>query len=137
MASGGTPEGVMRAVDTDVLVRLIARDDTHQTVSAEGYVEKGAWVSVLALAEAMWVLARFYHLSSKDLAGAIEMLLNHRELVIQDSETVAAALDLFRARPALGFSDCLMLELARQAGHLPLGTFDRNLAKVDGAQKLS
>jgi predicted nucleic acid-binding protein len=64
------------------------------------------------------------------------MLLNHRELVIQDPETVAAALDLFRARPALGFSDCLMLELARQAGHLPLGTFDRNLAKVDGAQKL-
>jgi hypothetical protein len=29
-----------------------------------------------------------------------------------------------------------MLQLARKAGHLPLGTFDRNLAKVDGAQKL-
>jgi hypothetical protein len=29
-----------------------------------------------------------------------------------------------------------MLQLARKAGHLPLGTFDRNLAKADGAQKL-
>jgi predicted nucleic-acid-binding protein len=91
---------------------------------------------VLALAEATWVLATVYELSSKDLARAIEMLLNHRDLVLQDSETVAGALELFRAKPALGFSDCLMLQLARQAGHLPLGTFDRNLAKVEGTQKL-
>jgi predicted nucleic acid-binding protein len=44
--------------------------------------------------------------------------------------------ELFRAKPSLGFSDCLILNLARNAGHLPLGTFDRNLGKVDGAHKL-
>ena len=38
--------------------------------------------------------------------------------------------------PRLGFSDCLMVELARKAGHLPLGTFDRNVAKLDGVQRL-
>jgi predicted nucleic-acid-binding protein len=126
----------MRAVDTNVLVRLITRDDSRQVASAESFIDKGAWVSVLALAEATWVLATVYELSSKDLAAAIEMLLNHRDLVLQDAETVAAALKLFRAKPALGFSDCLMLQLARKAGHLLLGTFDRNLAKTDGAQKL-
>ncbi|MFM8989278.1 MAG: hypothetical protein ACKOUS_06405, partial [Alphaproteobacteria bacterium] len=47
---------------------------------------------------------------------------------------VAASLARFRARPALGFSDCLVLETARRAGHLPLGTFDRALARVDGAK---
>jgi predicted nucleic acid-binding protein len=36
----------------------------------------------------------------------------------------------------LGFSDCLVLESARKAGHLPLGTFDRDLAKLDGAERL-
>ncbi|MGA3018373.1 MAG: type II toxin-antitoxin system VapC family toxin [Bryobacteraceae bacterium] len=126
----------MRAVDTNVLVRLITRDDSRQAASAESFIEKGAWVSVLTLAEAMWVLASVYELSPTALARAIEMLLNHRDLVLQDPETVAEALELFRAQPALGFSDCLMLQLARKAGHLPLGTFDRNLAKVDGAQKL-
>jgi predicted nucleic-acid-binding protein len=126
----------MRAVDTNVLVRLITRDDSRQVVSAESFIAKGAWVSVLALAETTWVLATIYELSSRDLAKAIEMLLNHRLLVLQDPETVAAALDVFRAKPSLGFSDCLMLQLARKAGHLPLGTFDRNLAKVEGAQKL-
>jgi len=126
----------MRAVDTNVLVRLITRDDARQTHSAESFIEKGAWVPVLALAEATWVLATVHELDSKGLARAIEMLLDHRELVFQDAETVAGALELFRAKPGLGFSDCLMLHSARKAGHLPLGTFDRNLAKVEGAQKL-
>ncbi len=36
----------------------------------------------------------------------------------------------------LGFSDCLVLESARKAGHIPLGTFDRQLAKLEGAQRL-
>jgi len=55
---------------------------------------------------------------------------------LQEPDAVSAALELFRARPALGFADCLILELARKAGHLPLGTFDRNLGKVQGARKL-
>jgi predicted nucleic-acid-binding protein len=126
----------MRAIDTNVLVRLITRDDSRQTAVAESFVEKGAWVSVLALAEAMWVLVSVYELKSEDVANAVEMLLNHQSLALQHPEIVASALDLFRATPALGFSDCLMLHLARQAGHLPLGTFDRNLARAEGAQKL-
>ena len=60
----------MRAVDTNVLVRLIARDDARQTASAESFIEKGAWVSVLALAEMTWVLATVYELSPADLARA-------------------------------------------------------------------
>jgi predicted nucleic-acid-binding protein len=126
----------MRAIDTNVLVRLITRDDVRQAAAAESFVEPGAWVPLVVLVEAAWVLSTVYELSAKDLAKAIEMLLHHRDLVIQDAEAVAGALELFREKPALGFSDCLILQLARKAGNLPLGTFDRGLAKVEGAQKL-
>jgi predicted nucleic-acid-binding protein len=126
----------MRAVDTNVLVRLITRDDPDQTASAEDFISTGAWVSTLVLAEAMWVLASVYDIGTSGQATAVEMLLNHRELTIQDRETVAAALALFRTKPALGFSDCLILEMSRKAGYLPLGTFDRNLGRVSGAQRI-
>jgi len=126
----------MRAVDTNVLVRLITRDDLRQTAAAETFIEKGAWVSLLALAESMWVLGAVYELTPVQQANGIEMLLSHRQLVLQDRDAVDAALDQFKANPSLGFSDCLMLELARKAGHLPLGTFDRGLAKLAGTQKL-
>ena len=126
----------MHAIDTNVLVRLITRDNAGQAEVAERFVEQGAWVSVLALAESTWVLTTVYQLSARDVARVIEMLLDHRSLVLQEPEAVAAALQLFRSRPALGFSDCLMLQLAVNAGHIPLGTFDRNVAKADGARKL-
>lgn len=126
----------MRAADTNVIVRLVARDDLRQAAAAEAFIAKGAWVSHLALAEATWVLSAVYDLGAAEIATAVDMLLNHRELVLQDEDVVAPALDNFRKRPALGFSDCLMLEVARKAGHLPLGTFDRDLARLEGAERL-
>lgn len=126
----------MRAVDTNVLVRLIARDDEKQVASAEAFVAKGAWVSHLVLAETTWVLAAAYDLAHADIATAVEMLLNHQHLTLQDGEVVVAALHQYRQRPSLGFSDCLVLEIARKAGHIPLGTFDKTLSRLDGTERL-
>jgi predicted nucleic-acid-binding protein len=86
----------MRAVDTNVLVRLITRDNAKQVAAADAFVEPGAWVSVLALAEAVWVLAAVYEREPGLIAKAVEMLLNHQQLTIQEPEAVAAALEAFR-----------------------------------------
>ncbi len=66
----------MLAVDTNFLVRLLARDDVKPALAAARAIAKGAWISHL------------------------------------------------------------VLEIARKAGHMPLATFDRALAKLTGAQKL-
>ena len=126
----------MRAVDTNVLVRLLTRDDAKQLAAAEAFVARGAWVSHLVLAEATWVLTSVYDRSPVEIAAAVEMLLNHQHLTLQDSEAVAAAVASLRRRSALGFSDCLVLEVARKAGHLPLGSFDRDLSKLAGVERL-
>ena len=126
----------MRAVDTNVLVRLVARDAAKQVARAEGFVAPGAWVPHLVLAEAMWVLSSVYDRSPDEIATAVEMLLNHQHLTLQDPEAVSAAVATFRKRPALGFSDCLVVEVARKAGHVPLGTFDRNFSRLADVERL-
>lgn len=126
----------MLAVDTNVLVRLFTRDDDKQVAAAEQFVAKGAWVSHLVLAETSWVLSAVYDLKPEAIATAIEMLLNHRVFAVQDPDVVEAALQHFRRKPALGFSDCMVLEIARKAGHTPLGTFGRNLSTLSGAKRL-
>jgi len=126
----------MRAVDTNVLVRLVTRDDVRQVAAAEAFIARGAWVPHLALAEATWVLSSVYNRRPEAIADAVEMLLNHEHLTLQDRETVTAAIERFRERTKLGFSDCLVLEVALKAGHRPLGTFDRHLGKIEGAQRL-
>jgi len=127
----------MRAVDTNVLVRLMTRDDPRQVALAEAFVAGGAWVPYLAVAEASWVLESVYECDAAAVATAIEMLLNHAQLSVQEAEVVAAALARFREHQRVSFSDCLMVEVARKAGHTPLGTFDRALGRVDGAHRLS
>jgi predicted nucleic-acid-binding protein len=126
----------MRAVDTNVLIRLLTGDDPRQTARAVEFVAGGAWVSQLVLAETVWVLDSVYQRNARALTRTIEMLLNHQDLSVQDADVVAAALGHYRKRPTLGFSDCLVLEIARKAGQLPLGTFDRKLAQLPDAERL-
>ena len=57
----------MLAVDTNVLVRLLARDDAAQALAADQAVAKGAWVSHLVLAEAIWVLDAVYARTPKQM----------------------------------------------------------------------
>jgi predicted nucleic-acid-binding protein len=127
----------MRAVDTNVIVRLITRDDKVQVSAAEHYIaERGAWISHLVLVELAWVLESVYAFERAQVAAAIEMLLDQEHLVLQDPDIVAAAAKQYRSGLGSDFADCMILEVARGAGHLPLATFDRKLAKAEGAQRL-
>lgn len=126
----------MRAVDTNILVRLLTGDGGAQVKAAEDYVSPGAWVSHVVLVEALWVLESVYDVPHARLVKAVELLLDHEVLALEQPELVTAALDAFREGPEPGFSDLLILEIARKAGHLPLGTFDKALSKRPGAERV-
>jgi len=126
----------MRAIDTNVLVRLLARDDPGQVATAEDFAEAGAWISHLVLMEVVWVLDTVYEVKPAQFASGVEMLLDHTKIVVQDADVVRAALEQYRKHKGVGFSDCLILEVARAAGHVPVGTFDHGLGKLPGTKKL-
>ena len=67
----------MHAVDTNLLVRLVVRDDADQLNAAEAFVAKGAWVSHLVLAETLWVLDAVYNRSPAQIGNAVGRMLNH------------------------------------------------------------
>src|SRR3970282_1078587 len=85
-------EDVQRAVVPKVRVRLLTRDDSRQVATAEAFVAGGAWVSHVVLVETVWVLTAVYELGAASIATAVEMLLNHQHLTLQDTGVVAAAL---------------------------------------------
>ena len=122
----------MRAIDTNLLVRLATGDDPPQVTAAEAFIDAGAWVSLLVLAETTWVLDTVYEREARQIIESIQMFLDHQDLSLQDPDVVLAALEHYRKRPELGFSDCLAVEIARRSGHTPLGTFDKSLAKLPG-----
>ena len=123
-----------RAADTNVIVRLIARDDVKQVAQAMAQASAGLWVSHVVLVEVAWVLGSVYDVGARDVAKALELLLEHPDLTIESPDVVRAALAQFRAQRGIDFADSLIVEIARKAGQGPVLTFDRAVAKLDGAE---
>lgn len=126
----------MRAIDTNLVVRIFARDNVAQSRIVDEFIQVGAWISHLVLAEAVWVFQSVYKAKRADVAKAIESLVSHESLALENGEVIRDALVLFVRNTKLSFSDCMILEIARKAGHTPLGTFDNALGKVAGAKSL-
>ena len=85
----------MRAVDTNVLVRLIVRDEPAQVERAESFVAQGAWVSQLVLAETVWVLESVYGLGRAQIATVVGMVVEHDRLTLQDEDVIRGAHSAF------------------------------------------
>lgn len=124
------------AVDTNVVLRVVLRDDERQADRALARLAVPGWVSHIVLCEMMWVLDGSYGYERNTLALVLERLLSNEVFVIEEPLVVRSALERFRQHPNVGFSDCLIVETARARGHSPLLTFDRALSKVDGASAL-
>ena len=127
----------MRAVDTNLLVRVLARDDVKQEKAALKYIAGGVWVSLLVLAEVMWVMRTVYGCHRAQLHAFAELLLGHDDLQFENSDVAQRALDAFKQHSKLNFADCLIVEIARKQGHTPLATFDVAVSKIDGAHRVS
>lgn len=78
----------MRAVDTNVLVRLLARDDAKQVTRAESFVASGAWISHIVLVEAVWVLDSVFERTPAQIAAAVNMLLEHNMSIVEWREAL-------------------------------------------------
>ena len=126
----------MRGIDTNVLVRLVVRDDPAQVETAEAFVAQGGWVSQLVLAETVWVLESVYGISRSQVATVIGMLLEHDRLTLQDEDVIRGAHSAFERDRSVGFTDCLIVEAARKAGHLPVGIFDEAMSRIEGVHGL-
>ena len=128
----------MAAADTNVLVRLLVADQPAQLRAAQRCIgERGPfYVSQVALVETIWVLAYTYRLARRDLGAVVEQILAGADFVLERPAEVATALVSYRSSRA-DFADCVLLANAQAAGMLPLATFDRRLAKVTGALRIT
>lgn len=127
----------MAAADTNVILRLLLRDDEQQYLDAKRFLDTNehVFVSHVVLAEVAWVLASAYRVPKEKICDAIAMLVEVPAFRLEGAPLVQAALAEYRAANA-DFSDCLVLAAARAANELPLATFDANFARLNGTTKL-
>jgi predicted nucleic-acid-binding protein len=127
----------MAAIDTNVLVRLVTRDDPVQYAKALAFVNQHQPVRVthLSMLELAWVLMSRYGLTKAKVIKVLDSLLEMAELDVEQPAILDAALATWEGSKA-DFADCFILETVKQAAETPLAAFDRALAKLDGCRKL-
>lgn len=131
----------MPALDTNVLVRYVVQDDGTQLAAARRLIERclvegtSIFVPVTVVLELEWVLRASFGYAKDDVLQVLSNLFSAAELTFESERALEVALQLYREGSA-DFADCLHVALAAQAGERPLWTFDKDAAKVSGAQLL-
>ena len=125
----------MIGIDTNVLVRYIAQDDPVQSRRATALIERECsesnpgFVGLVVLAEVVWVAASCYSASRGEQCKIIRRILETRQLIVQEAETVWQALRLFEHGKA-DFADCLVERTATAAGCDRTVTFDKSAGTI-------
>ena len=106
----------MIAIDTNVLLRYLLRDEEAQAERARCIIECGERVLItdVVLAETTWTLAgRRYRATRADLIDLVNNLLQDSNVRFEDDDVVWSALQAFR-RTEADFADALIVCKARK-----------------------
>ena len=131
----------MPALNTNALVRYVVEDDMAQLAAAKQLIRKCVgdgqtlFVPVTVTLELEWVLRSTFEYAKDEVMQVLSSLFSAAELTFESERALEVALQLYRNGPA-DFANCLHIALAAQAGELPLWTFDKRAAKINGAQSI-
>ncbi len=129
----------MIGIDTNILVRYLAQDDPFQSASATRIIERTltgdqpGFISLVAIAETVWVLRKRYGMSDSAVAQVLRRLLHTDALVLQNEREVFLATEALEAGTG-AFDDALIAALGRWAGCSRTLTFDRKAARLSDFQ---
>ena len=127
----------MIGLDTNILVRLLVRDDPDQTEQARLFIdsrctaESPGFINCVVLAELVWVLDRVYRFPRQQVAAAVESLLTGRDRIVEYHDDVQAALAEYRSSN-IDFIDAVIGRINLAHGCEATATFDRKAAKLKG-----
>ncbi len=124
----------MRAVDTNVLVRLIAADDEAQLKTAHKLLEEPFLILPTVVLEAVWVLSNVYRLPRSMIVDRLTTILGYSLASVVSGEALNWTLVHFLE--GADFADMLHVALAADAEASSFATFDKSLASAAGDASL-
>jgi predicted nucleic-acid-binding protein len=128
-------------VDTNVLVRLFVVDNPAQSKAAlQFFAERSAtdpaFISLVVVAELVWLLDDTYDFSHAEIVETLKRILASPDFALEEPEFVADAV-AFAEHKKIDISDFLIARIALEHGGRSIATFDINAAKrVPGMELL-
>ncbi len=116
----------MIAIDTNILVRLVTRDDEDQAIRALTLFQHNEiYIGKTVLLETEWVLRFCYELSRTTILDTLKNTVGLVQVTVEDEAAVAQALAFFE--DGMDFADALHLASCKKAEKF--ATFDESMKK--------
>jgi predicted nucleic-acid-binding protein len=116
----------MRAVDTNVVVRLVTNDDARQAKRAAAFFASNeVFLPLTVILETEWVLRYSYGLARGAILRCLRGVLGLPQVTVRDPVEVHRALDLYEK--GMDFADALHVLTGLHVGGF--ATFDAKLVK--------
>ncbi|HGG58889.1 MAG TPA: PIN domain-containing protein [Gammaproteobacteria bacterium] len=131
----------MKAVDTNILVRLLVQDDEKQAARVNQLLtdaetrKQPLFVSHVVVLELIWVLGSAYEIPREEILKALSHLLSMAALTFQAPPTIRDFINNAQAG-SLDLADLLIAQIARDAGCETTLTFDNKAARANLFSKL-
>ena len=131
----------MNGLDTNILIRYLTQDDPIQSPKATKIIERRftqedpGFISLVTMAETVWVLGSVYELPDTEIADTVERILQADTLAVQNEQQVFTAMVTLR-RGWGAFSDALIGALGAWAGCDSTLTFDKKAIRLAGFELL-
>lgn len=127
----------MIGLDSNILVRYLIHDDPLESQRAAALIERRlteknpGFISIVAMVELVWVLDRAYGFSRREIAAAVERMLQMDVFVVENEQEVFAAMIAVKKSQG-SFADVVIAALGTRAGCSRTLTFDRKAAPLSG-----
>ena len=118
----------MKAVDTNILARIILGDDEQQAELAVAVLRQHVFVPLSVLLETVWLLTSRYRQTRETTVQSLTDIMDLTTVSVEDEAYARWALNRFLKGAA--FADMIHLITARHAESFL--TFDREVAKAAG-----
>lgn len=122
----------MKALDTNVIVRLMMNDDKAQARRAKDLLERAEaeseryFLPLVVILEAIWVLSAVYELTRNEVLDALELLTQMQVLKLERHEAVLELVRIGRSGSA-DLPDVLIGLSAKAQGCETTVTFEKGL----------
>lgn len=133
---------VLIGVDTNIIVRLLIRDDATQYDAAVKLITRARedgplFINPLVIAETVWVLERKYNIAPDKTRPLIRSLLESVEFHVPVAVKMSSWVDWLSSGHH-GFSDVVIAAINAENGCTQTYTFDQDAAKkVTGMELLA
>ena len=134
----------MIGLDTNVLIRYLAQDEPRQSAIANRFIEQDlnpqntGFISLVVLVELYWVLRRLYAATESELLETVADLLGSSHFEVEGRAMVQAAVQRLKSlKSKAGFTDQLVVEIAKTQGCTHTVSFDKLAVRSAGMQLLT